>query len=107
MASARQPRLTPNRRKTIMNKARRKAAAEIIAMLDKIEEAMEEAFEALSTIADEEREAFDNMPESVQNGERGQAVDEAATNLETARDNLESAKDSLSDVRSSIEEAAA
>jgi hypothetical protein len=72
-----------------MNKKRRKEIARIAAKV-------EEAFEALTAIAEEEREAFENLPESLQYGERGEAMSEAAETLETAASELETVRDSLS-----------
>lgn len=48
-----------------MNKARRKEIAAIVAELEGLKDRLE-------TIASDEREAFDNMPESLQESERGQ-----------------------------------
>ena len=74
-----------------MNKDRRDRIA-------KIKEALEDLRGQIEDLQSEEREAFDNMPESLQQSERGQdveatvdalqsaydAADEAITNLETA-----------------------
>lgn len=65
-----------------MNKARAKALAVLVGQL-------QEASAALETIASEEREAFDNMPEGLQASERGQLTDECANTLETVRDTLD------------------
>lgn len=54
----------------------------------------------LEALAGEERDAFDNMPESLQQGERGQqteaaadALDEAVSELQTALNNIEQASE--------------
>jgi len=52
-----------------MNKARRKEIARAI-------ELIEEAREILENVRDEEQDAFDNMPESIQSSERGEAMEE-------------------------------
>lgn len=74
-----------------MNDARRKAIADIRERLDAIRSDIE-------TIASDERDAFDNMPESLQQGDRGQqseaaadALDEAVSDLETLVAALEEA----------------
>lgn len=47
----------------------------------------------LEEIKDEEQEAYDNMPESLQESERGQAMYQAVENLESAIDSLSEALD--------------
>jgi hypothetical protein len=74
-----------------MNKARRK-------QLDTLLEQFESLKSELETIASEERDSYDNMPESLQQGERGQASEAAA-------DKMDEAVSSLEDVYSAIEEA--
>lgn len=52
-----------------MNAERRK-------VLDKAETLISEARELLEQVKDEEQEYFDNMPESLQSGERGQKAEQ-------------------------------
>lgn len=47
-----------------------------------IQEKLDTASAIISDIGNQEREKFDNMPESLQNGERGQAMSDAADVLE-------------------------
>lgn len=58
-----------------MNKARRKKLGEIIDQLEYLRE-------GLDAVASEEREAYDNLPESLQESERGTAMEEAADELD-------------------------
>jgi hypothetical protein len=67
-----------------MNKARRKILDGVIKTLEEIKPKLEDARDALSTEAEGERETYDNMPENMQSGDKGQACDNAATNLEDA-----------------------
>lgn len=76
-----------------MNKDRR---ARIQALIDKLEGIKED----IDFIKDEEQEYYDNMPESIQAGERGDKAQEAI-------DNLESTLDYLNDVTGFLEEALA
>ena len=46
---------------------------------------------------DEENECFENMPEGLQNSERGEAAQEAIDNLESAMNNIEEAIDNLNE----------
>ncbi|MBP3879241.1 MAG: hypothetical protein J6D46_02895 [Lachnospiraceae bacterium] len=55
-----------------MNKERRKRIKEAM-------EALDTAHDILIEIFDEEQEAFDNLPEGIQNGERGEQMNEYIT----------------------------
>lgn len=71
-----------------MNNARRKEIEKITADL----EAIKERIEALQK---EEQDAFDNLPESIQYGERGDKMQSAIDNLEYAADNIQDCLDNL------------
>lgn len=58
-----------------MNKSRRKE-------LSRIAEQLETLYLDLDAVACEERDAYDNLPESLQEGERGCAMEEAADELD-------------------------
>lgn len=75
-----------------MNKQRRARIEKIRADIS----LMEDELEALAT---EEREAFENLSEGLQQSEQGQ-------NTDTAASALEAAKDSFDDLLNSLEEAA-
>lgn len=59
-----------------MNKIRRKTLAQIVAKLEELESLRQEIQEMLEEVKDEEEVALDNMPESLQEGERGQQMQE-------------------------------
>lgn len=65
-----------------MNKQRRKEIAKAIALI-------EEAREILEATMDEEQEAFDNMPESLQYSERGETMEEYIAIIEEYLDYLD------------------
>lgn len=67
-----------------MNKSRRRILAGSIEIIDKGKEIFEETLSYLQTCAAEEREYYDNMPESIQQSERGEVAGAAADNLEAA-----------------------
>lgn len=73
-----------------MNKERRLKLCEIVEKLNLIEGELED-------IAGEERDAFDNLPESLQYGERGEA-------MEAAADELEDVSSEVSELASRLEE---
>lgn len=60
-----------------MNAARRKQLAAA-------RELIEQAQAIIQEVASDEGEAFENIPESLQEGERGQAMQEAISELESA-----------------------
>ena len=72
-----------------MNKARRKAydkiADQIAVLISKVEDLKSE----LETIRDEEQEYYDAMPESFQNGDKGQAATDVIEKFETTLSALE------------------
>lgn len=71
-----------------MNKNRRNAISDIYDKLTDIQSDLE-------CIRDEEQEAFDNLPESIQYSERGERMEEYISSLEEALDYVGYAVDSL------------
>ena len=66
-----------------MNAKRRNAIESVInELIEKFEEIKAEAIDQLSEIRDEEQEAYDNLPEALQESERGE-------NMQTCIDALE------------------
>ena len=72
-----------------MNASRRKTLADTLAELNA-------NLSELQSLAVEEQEAFDNMPESLQGGDKGQ-------DAQTAIDTLEQAKDAVQEVLDLVE----
>lgn len=73
-----------------MNKNRRK-------QLEQIVDALTDSREALDEVHTEEQDAYDNMPEGLQESERGQAILETAGDLENAVNDLDSIIDTLTE----------
>ena len=73
-----------------MNKEKRNRIAEI---MDKLNEIADEICE----VAQEERDAFDNLPEAIQYSDRGEA-------MEAAADELEDVSGEVSELASCLEE---
>lgn len=72
-----------------MNKARRKRIREALDLL-------QQACEIIAEVGEEEENAFDSMPESIQESERGEkmqeyidTIDEAVGAVDEVKDNLE------------------
>lgn len=73
-----------------MNTKRRNAINLIINdLIDKFEEIKAEAIDQLSEIRDEEQEAYDNLPESLQESERGENMQDCIDSLESFMSDLE------------------
>ena len=72
-----------------MNKKRRKDLEEIAEELNKI------LATRLEALIDEEQEAYDNMPESLQNGSKGEKMSEVLDLLNTAKSDLENSVQEL------------
>ena len=53
-------------------------------ILDNCRTAIQEACDTLNEVRDEEDEAYDNLPESLQEGDRGDAMQEAIDTLDDA-----------------------
>ncbi len=73
-----------------MNKERRTELLDVVELLD-------EAIERLEEIRDDEQDAFDSLPDSLQDSVRGQSMQDAI-------DAMDGFGDSISVVRSKIEE---
>ena len=71
-----------------MNNTRRKA-------IQKIYDRLEELMQDIEALQEEEQDCYDNLPESLQDSERGQAMQEAADNLEYAASSIQEALDYL------------
>jgi len=74
-----------------MNKARRKQIMEVVEKLRPLKEELE-------SIAADEQEYFENMPESLQGSERGQQAEETMYELDTQHETLDEIIDALTEV---------
>lgn len=72
-----------------MNNERRKALAQARKFLEDMDQARNAALEIIGDAASEERDYFDNMPESFQQTERGERASETADKLDNLKDELE------------------
>ena len=60
---------------------------------------MSEVLAELEGVLEEEQEAFDNMPESLQTSERGEISENAIGEIESAIENISDAIDSIENAR--------
>jgi flagellar biosynthesis chaperone FliJ len=72
-----------------MNAERRKQIETARVLVHSAFSTLEEARSLLSDIRDEEQEYYDNMPESLQGGEKGDKANEAVNALESAHDEID------------------
>lgn len=72
-----------------MNATRRKALGQAIDLIEKFKSDFEELKSIVEAAASEEREYYDNMPENMQNGDKGQQADTAAEALEDVQSTLD------------------
>lgn len=72
-----------------MNKERRKAIEAVKTRLENLKAELESIHDEIDTLAGEESDYFDNMPESFQEGDKGQAAEAARDALYEARDAID------------------
>ena len=72
-----------------MNKERRKQIEAATAKIAEAEAALQAAQEIIQEVRDDEEAARENLPESLQDGERGQAMQEAIDALDSALSEIE------------------
>lgn len=73
-----------------MNKANRDQLQKMVALLEGLKGSAESIGSDLQDMADEEQAKFDNMPEGLQQGEAGQAIEAASGALMEAAEALSS-----------------
>lgn len=59
-----------------MNRIRRKSLRTILGQMDELSTVLETVKEALQDVLNEEQEAYDNLPEGLQESDRGQQMQE-------------------------------
>jgi chromosome segregation ATPase len=69
-----------------MNKDRRKAISNLISRIEEISATLYDLGSEIEQLQSEEQDYYDNMPESLQGGERGERAQEAADALQEAYD---------------------
>lgn len=71
-----------------MNKTRRKAIQDVIAKLETLRDEVE-------SLLNDEQDYYDNMPESFQDGDKGQAASDAISYMESASGYIDNAIEEL------------
>lgn len=88
-----------------MNNPRREQIANIIKQAADAKQVLENLMAEIEQVRDEEQEYYDNMPEGLQGGEKGERASAAIDSLENAACDVESMNDSLDEVISNLEAA--
>ena len=71
-----------------MNRIRRKSLRTILGQMDELSTVLETVKDALQDVLNEEQEAYDNLPEGLQESDRGQQMQEYIDALEGVVDSL-------------------
>lgn len=90
-----------------MNRERRAQLAKLRAQLETLRGEVAAISEAIEEVRDGEADALEAMPDSLKEGERGQAMQAAIDQLEEAASDLDSFGETVDDIASKLEEAAA
>lgn len=90
-----------------MNKNRRNQLQEIRDKLSSLASGIAELRDQINTVKDSEQDYFDDIPERLQGGERGQAAEEAVSNLDTALGALDMIASSAEDADDALDAAMA
>ena len=86
-----------------MNKERRKNLAKIVEALNELYGKVEDQMSELQSVHDEEQEYFDNMPEGIQSGSKGDKVTEDIQQMSEASDAMSEAMNWLQTASSTLE----
>lgn len=87
-----------------MNRERRKELSKAIDLLGEAKSKIEEAKEKVDTCKSEEEEAYDCLPESMQEGEKGDTMQENINGLDEAFSNIEDMPDTIEETINLIQE---
>ena len=71
-----------------MNDKRRRRLKKATSMIN-------QAIQIIEEVRDEEQDSYDNLPESIMDGDRGAKMEEAIENMEDALSDLESASENI------------
>ena len=81
-----------------MNKERRTRLEKLIEKLEEIKDSINDIRDEIECVKDEEQEAYDNMPESIQQSDRGCNMEENIDDLDSAYDiDIEDSVDEIID----------
>lgn len=85
-----------------MNANRRKEISKIAQRILEIQGLVEGIIVDVESIKDEEEECYDNLPESIQNTDRGENMQAAIDELDDIISNLDSIKDDVENIADQV-----
>jgi len=88
-----------------MNNDRRKEIDRIKERISSLIADLSDIKDSIGAVRDEEQDALDNLPESMQEGERGEKAQAAIDALEEALSGMEDAESGLNDIKDNLETA--
>ncbi len=88
-----------------MNNDRRKALNALIGQIEEANSTLENIRDEIDSLKGEEEDGFNNLPEGLQQGERGQAMEEATNAMQEAYDALDAASASACEAIDAINNA--
>lgn len=88
-----------------MNKDRRKTLSRLSDELSALRGKIEDLRNELEACKDKEQDYFDNMPESLQGGDKGQTAEASVDAMDNAMSSLDTALSELDDASNSLAEA--
>lgn len=86
-----------------MNNQRRKDIRKAIELMNEAMAALEQAKSIMETAGEEEREAYENLPESIQDGERGKKMSENCYTIDNVVDSIDTQVSEITDCVDSLE----
>ena len=86
-----------------MNNQRRKDIRKAIELMNEAVAALENAKSILETASEEEREAYENLPESIQDDERGSKMYENCDTIDNVVDSIDTQVSEITDCVDSLE----
>lgn len=72
--------------------------------LNTVRDTLESIKDNIEAAANDEQEYYDNMPESLQEGEKGYNAEQAASDLEEAKGNLETVIDTVAQLETDFQD---
>ena len=88
-----------------MNNERRKELTKIVDRIDALKSELETLRDDIDSLQGEERDGFENLPESFQQGYKGQAMEAAADAMQEAYDAIDAAASSADEAIEAINRA--
>lgn len=87
-----------------MNRERRNELKKVVELLNQAKALVDESMEVVERCKDDEEECYDNLPESLQDGDKGDAMQDNIDAMDGVLSELETAGDTISEQVDAINE---